>query len=61
VRVEQQHELELWARQFDLPTRAEVNSLHKQVKQLRAQVRVQTPPPKLKHKRAVRRLPRAKK
>jgi hypothetical protein len=62
VRAEQLRELESWARQFDMPTRAEVNSLHQQVKQLRAQLRAQTPPPpKLKHKRVVRRPPRAKK
>jgi len=62
VRAEQQRELESWARQFDLPTRAEVNSLHQQVKQLRAQLRAQTPPPpKLKHKRVVGRRPRVKK
>jgi Poly(R)-hydroxyalkanoic acid synthase subunit (PHA_synth_III_E) len=62
VRAEQQHELESWARQFDLPTRAEVNSLHQQVKQLRAQLRAQTPPPpKVKHKRVVGRRPRVKK
>ena len=66
VRAEQQRELESWARQFDLPTRAEVNSLHQQVKELRAQVRSQTsppppPPPIAKKKRAVRRRPRAPK
>jgi len=43
VRAEQQRELESWARQFDLPTRAEINSLHQQVKELRAQVRARAP------------------
>jgi hypothetical protein len=62
VRAEQQRELESWARQFDLPTRAEVNSLHQQVRQLRAQLRAHTPPPpKPKKKRSVRRRPRARK
>jgi class III poly(R)-hydroxyalkanoic acid synthase PhaE subunit len=65
VRAEQQRELESWARQFDLPTRAEVNSLHQQVKQLRAQLRAQAspprPPPIAKKKRAARRRPRAPK
>lgn len=64
VRAEQQRELESWARQFDLPTRAEVNSLHQQVKQLRAQARAQTAPrptPAEKKKRSVRRRPRAPK
>jgi Poly(R)-hydroxyalkanoic acid synthase subunit (PHA_synth_III_E) len=66
VRAEQQRELESWARQFDLPTRAEVNSLHQQVKQLRAQLRSQAPPPPSrpptpKKKRSVRRRPRAPK
>ena len=64
VRAEQQRELESWAQQFDLPTRAEVNSLHQQVKELRAQLRSQTsppPPPSPKKKRVVRRRPRAPK
>jgi hypothetical protein len=61
VRAAQQRELESWARQFDLPTRVEINSLHQQVKQLRAQLRAKTPPPKLKPKRVVRRRPRVKK
>jgi hypothetical protein len=66
VRAEQQRELESWARQFDLPTRAEVNSLHQQVKQLRAQLRSQAPPPPSrpsvpKKKHRVRRRPRAPK
>jgi class III poly(R)-hydroxyalkanoic acid synthase PhaE subunit len=65
VRAEQQRELESWARQFDLPTRAEVNSLHQQVKELRAQLRSQAspppPPPIPKKKRSVRRRPRARK
>jgi hypothetical protein len=66
VRAEQQRELESWAGQFDLPTRAEVNSLHQQVKQLRAQLRSQAPPPPSrppirKKKRGVRRRPRAPK
>jgi len=74
VRAEQQRELESWARQFDLPTRAEVNALHQQVKQLRAQLRPQPrpstsppPPPKAKakaetkKKRAMGRRPRARK
>jgi class III poly(R)-hydroxyalkanoic acid synthase PhaE subunit len=64
VRAEQQRELESWARQFDLPTRAEVNSLHQQVKLLRAQLRAQTAPPRTpapKKKRSVRRRPRAPK
>jgi hypothetical protein len=66
VRAEQQRELESWARQFDLPTRAEVNSLHHQVKELRAQLRSQAsprppPPPIPKKKRVVRRRPRAPK
>jgi len=60
VRAEQQRELESWARQFDLPTRAEVNSLHQQVKQLRAQLRARTAPsPSPKKKHGVRRRPRA--
>jgi BMFP domain-containing protein YqiC len=33
-RVAQREAYEHWARQFDLPTRAELNSLHQQVKQL---------------------------
>jgi class III poly(R)-hydroxyalkanoic acid synthase PhaE subunit len=45
VRAEQQRELESWARQFDLPTRAEINSLHQQVKELRARMRAQAPSP----------------
>lgn len=65
VRAEQQRELESWARQFDLPTRAEVNSLHQQVKELRAQLRSQAArpplPPIANKKRAVRRRPRAPK
>jgi class III poly(R)-hydroxyalkanoic acid synthase PhaE subunit len=62
VRAEQQRELEVWARQFDLPTRAEVNALHQQVRQLRARLRPQPPPPsKAKKKAAVQRRPRAKK
>jgi class III poly(R)-hydroxyalkanoic acid synthase PhaE subunit len=69
VRAEQQRELESWARQFDLPTRAEVNALHQQVKQLRAQLRAGTAssppsaprPPEAKKKRAAQRRPRAKK
>jgi hypothetical protein len=64
VRAAQQREVESWARQFDLPTRAEVNALHQQVKQLRAQLRPQTPPPPppmAKKKRAAGRRPRARK
>ena len=30
--------LEEWAKQFDLPTRAELNSLHQQVRQLAAEL-----------------------
>lgn len=56
VRAEQQRELESWAKQFDVPTRAEVNSLHRQVKLLRAQLRAQAPAsPKQSKKRAMRR------
>lgn len=74
VRAEQQRELESWARQFDLPTRAEINSLHQQVKELRAQMRAQASSPsspksksmskskpKPKPKRGVRRRPRNRK
>jgi class III poly(R)-hydroxyalkanoic acid synthase PhaE subunit len=34
LRVAQRETLEEWGKQFDLPTRAEINSLHQQVKQL---------------------------
>jgi hypothetical protein len=62
LRVEQQRELESWARQFDLPTRAELNALQQQVKQLRAQLRTQSAPASTPSKKPVtRRKPRAKK
>jgi class III poly(R)-hydroxyalkanoic acid synthase PhaE subunit len=38
LRLAQREILELWGRQFDLPTRAELNSLHKQVRELQAAV-----------------------
>jgi hypothetical protein len=58
LRVEQQRELESWARQFDLPTRAELNSLQQQVRQLRAR---SAPPSTPSKKTPARRKPRAKK
>jgi len=39
LRLAQREILEEWARQFDLPTRAELNSLHKQVRELSAAVK----------------------
>ncbi len=39
LRVAQREMLEEWGKQFDLPTRAEINSLHQQVKQLTEAVR----------------------
>ena len=39
LRVAQREAYEEWCRQFDLPTRAEINSLHLQLKQLSAAVR----------------------
>jgi class III poly(R)-hydroxyalkanoic acid synthase PhaE subunit len=39
LRVAQREMLEEWGKQFDLPTRAEINSLHQQVKQLSDAVR----------------------
>jgi BMFP domain-containing protein YqiC len=38
LRIAQREMLEEWARQFDLPTRAELNSLHQQVRQLAAEL-----------------------
>lgn len=38
LRIAQRELLEEWARQFDLPTRAELNSLHQQVRQLAAEL-----------------------
>jgi BMFP domain-containing protein YqiC len=34
LRIAQREMFEEWARQFDLPTRAELNTLHQQVRQL---------------------------
>jgi polyhydroxyalkanoate synthase subunit PhaE len=42
-RIERQKMLEPWAADLDLPTRAEMNSLHRTVKELRASVRALTP------------------
>jgi class III poly(R)-hydroxyalkanoic acid synthase PhaE subunit len=39
LRLAQREIMEEWARQFDLPTRAELNSLHKQVRDLTAAVK----------------------
>jgi class III poly(R)-hydroxyalkanoic acid synthase PhaE subunit len=39
LRVAQREMLEGWGKQFDLPTRAEINSLHQQMKQLNEAVR----------------------
>jgi polyhydroxyalkanoate synthesis regulator phasin len=39
LRVAQRETLEEWGKQFDLPTRTELNSLHQQVKQLTEAVR----------------------
>jgi polyhydroxyalkanoate synthase subunit PhaE len=39
LRVAQRAIIEDWARQFDLPTRAELNSLHQQVRELTAAVK----------------------
>jgi class III poly(R)-hydroxyalkanoic acid synthase PhaE subunit len=39
LRLAQREILEDWARQFDLPSRAELNTLHKQVRELSAEVK----------------------
>lgn len=36
MRIAQRELLEEWARQFDLPTRAELNTLHQQIRELKA-------------------------
>jgi class III poly(R)-hydroxyalkanoic acid synthase PhaE subunit len=36
LRITQRELIEDWARQFDLPTRAELNSLHQQIRELKA-------------------------
>jgi class III poly(R)-hydroxyalkanoic acid synthase PhaE subunit len=38
LRAQQQKLIEQWLKQFDLPTRAEINSVHLQLKQMRERV-----------------------
>jgi class III poly(R)-hydroxyalkanoic acid synthase PhaE subunit len=44
LRLEQQRQAEAWARQLDLPTRSELNELHRQIRELRAELAEQGGP-----------------
>jgi len=63
LRKELQAALELWAKQLDLPTRSELNRLHRAVKCLRAElaeVRARAPTPKSTRQPAVQPKPRSR-
>lgn len=39
LRIEQREIVESWSRQLDLPTRAEINTVHRRIKELRSELR----------------------